>query len=503
MKVIQLFNPAPLPSNAEVNKPVADFEVLSSALRTALGFLKLQEFHSQIELYTTQEGKELLIDGLGLKYEKVVLIPKLSDHSFVDRCLQPYYCAAQQTSPFVLLTGKVLFNEALTAHQKESECFVCYREVNRAYTSFNEEAVSGIADLAHHGRHFTSSINQDILGGSPDIWKGYYSWIGTALANEKKIKNLSFNSIQFLLGTCLFSEYAEQNNVAVTELFKDNLRTHNLGIAQTSRPWYNQKGPYLKIPDRLLSYRDTFYALLLKIRQCSSSTYLAAIRLRDSRWSPAPEQLSKEHFPLTIFFYFKYLNTSGAIDNGKYTIKYIDQLLSRVPDTHEFKPMVKDIFYYELNKYKLNKRIQKDLTYGDSYSQSKQAGGNKAFVYTTSKYATILNHKWKWGNSLGLEKINELKMFYNSTIPPSTIYTSFYYNSILHRIDEMPSNQLDFIISKTFQKEKSKHEAIEEILTKFSTEEQQSNAIEIKAVIRERIDILINQRMLVGKETYE
>ena len=194
----------------------------------ALSCLSLRKFYTDVELYTDEAGKRLLIDTLRLPYTKVhVLLDELNDYDIDLWAIGKMFTYKLQTKPFLHVDGDVYIWKAFPTEVEDASLVAQNLEKNYPYNiKFIKEAKSTLAYIPSQviDCNTSNEINAGILGGTDMSFFETYTQIGFDFIhqnqkNYKKLKNPGmFNT---LYEQYLFYCLCESLNHKVSYLLND------------------------------------------------------------------------------------------------------------------------------------------------------------------------------------------------------------------------------------------------------------------------------------------
>jgi hypothetical protein len=262
-----------------------------------LSFKSLQKYYSQIELYTNQAGKEVLINQLKLPYSKVHLVFDGIDVPESSWVYYKIFTYSLQHEPFVHIDGDVYLSKAFPKTFSESAIVAQNRESNFTFYQatldiLNEKNIQFPAIFYSQIPQIT--YNAGIIGGKNLPFFKEYSGIVLEYIkdNHESLKDLDSSNCAMLLEQGVFSilvkKYQIQVECAFEQVFDDVLYPglgnlyeannekwyfHFMGLTKSNRFYLKLLASKLK-----LEYPDEYYSML---RICQESGLVLDYKVYD------------------------------------------------------------------------------------------------------------------------------------------------------------------------------------------------------------------------------
>lgn len=118
MRIIQSYWSKPILDNSSSRSFGGWSDKKFDAICWSLSFYQLKKYHNSIELYTDNYGAEYLVGKLGLKYDKVIIVPEfeteLNKYGTELWAMGKVFVYSMQTEPFIHVDGDLFVNEQLS-----------------------------------------------------------------------------------------------------------------------------------------------------------------------------------------------------------------------------------------------------------------------------------------------------------------------------------------------------------------------------------------------------
>jgi hypothetical protein len=248
-----------------------------------LSFKSLQKYYPQIELYTNQAGKEVLIDKLKLPYSKVHLVFDDIDIPESSWVYYKVYTYSLQNEPFIHIDGDVYISKAFPSTFSEHAIVSQNRELN---FEFYQETLEIIKEKGFplptilNDKLPSTTYNAGIFGGNNlPLFKEYTEIVLRYIeSNHKILKEIDNSNCAMLLEQGIFSilieKYKLEVDCAFEESFDDFLYPGlgNLHEASVEKWYFHFMG---------LTKRNRFYLKLLasKLKNEFPDEYYSMLRL--------------------------------------------------------------------------------------------------------------------------------------------------------------------------------------------------------------------------------
>lgn len=385
----------------------------------ALSCLQLRKIYDHVDLYTDNMGKNILIDELGLPYNKVYT--DFNEYDQIDQhlwALPKIYTYSKQQNPFLHIDGDVYLFDKLPEKFNQSELIAQNMEYSSKYY---------LDTMVQLKRHFTYipevvksdfnsdksflAVNAGILGGNDVIFfKNYTKEAYTYIKrNQKHLKEIDADKFNVFFEQHLFYALAHKACKKVSLLFKDLENsygyTHLADFLEI-----NNRVKYIHLLGNFKRDEDLCLQMAITLRNLYPEYYYRICRLYHRKHLPfcitTPEINScsiEEYHQICLNAYHgnKISNTQHHVADASKEM----ELLTRTEIGRQH-PEKLDKFADDVNKIcKKFCHLSKEFVYGrDLECMSWQDKASRGDRITISKEACIITSSYNWGG-----KLNQLR----------------------------------------------------------------------------------------------
>ncbi len=205
-----------------------------------LSCLQFKTFYDEVELYTDEYGKEILIDQLDLPYTKVhIVLDTLNNYDFDLWAIGKIYTYSKQKEPFLHVDGDAFIWEKFDEEIENADLVVQNKEINFPYykKSLNEifSEFSYIPSCIKKLKNETDfhSINAGIFGGNDtefirEYTKEAFKFIDK---NINKLNQINIGIFNTVFEQLLFYNIVKQEKKKLI-FFKKNVNEKFEGLAE-------------------------------------------------------------------------------------------------------------------------------------------------------------------------------------------------------------------------------------------------------------------------------
>jgi hypothetical protein len=256
----------------------------------ALSCLLLKQHYSDVELYTTLAGRDILINQLNLPYTKVHIIPENNQINSSNWALAKLLTYYEQTTPFLHVDGDVfiwepleinLLNSPLIAQNAETDV-ISYQRGLEITAKNTTNSFSFLKDSANNNPPVVA-YNAGILGGHDiEFLHNYANFAIDFVNNNANVNEQELDSTTYcmIFEQCIFAQMVAEKNKKVSTMFKKL-------INDISYPGFDdyilmkQKG-YWHLMGQFKRNRYNLKMLMSELRHISPEIYYIILKLNKS-----------------------------------------------------------------------------------------------------------------------------------------------------------------------------------------------------------------------------
>jgi hypothetical protein len=479
----------------------------------ALSCMQLVKFHPDVTLVTDKQGKALLIDTFGLPYHhvQVVLDDVVNELPVVTDGLAKVFSWSLAKEHFLFVDETVYAWNALDLTKFNSDFFVFHADRD------NDEILRGIIALQKFFQHVPAQILNDgkprhsistrVVGGAPQIFKNYYTFLKTFISDTSTNKGawnkLISGEIDPLFLNYFTAEFYKQSGVSVDTIHsfaRDDRQFTPFTVFEPSQPH-----SLSYIPNGLKSDFNTESNLSFLVETLYPEIHKRISTYFNAGKMVSTEKTSQSWTPVTSTDFFvrtlKALNvvstkfTADDLTSEQLSLAISDRI-SALPESAD-KKLVTDVFDFEKAKYDFRNSLG-DVTWTAQYK--KRMNDYRTLFLT--REANVIEHKficsktirvveslWKWGIHTNVEALYPLRVVYNYAMPEGYFQTLLWFNSELNGIAEYDLEQLDMVMLEAFRNPSSLEEAFDRMSDYF--EEGRAGVEQVKPVAMARFKELV------------
>ncbi len=493
----------------------------------ALSCLQLKRYYGKVNLYTTQIGKEILVDNLKLPYSII-----FTEHDNVNVpkneiwALAKIFTYSLQTTPFIHFDGDVYIwsklnldhKAQLIAQNNEIDFPYYYEIVNGVEKHF--QYIPECIKLDRAKSRIIYSANTGIIGGNNlDIFKEYNELVQKfVMQNLKYLDRINISLFNIGFEQYLYYCLAKYHKIDITYLFnhsnKNEFDSSYKGLAVFDKVPYETK--FIHALADFKSNRVVCEHLARRLRQDYPDTYYRIIDFLGSRkisidskfyrtdsykinfknifkkndlseMPPKnPQSLRKDMYSFTrtkrILSDFLNIGQRGSMQLGD--IKGILKSLTNISE----KNLLQDALNYDisLDRYVKSLRNETYLYSRDIeiYKRTEQLFSlNTETILSTEltfdSNCSIIESKWPWND------LNNIKIFIKE--PPAYFQSLLTYDMWNMSINEVGLDSLNIVLLDSFMKPKTIRKSITKISIYFNRIEIFKRRIEFEELVLSRI----------------